>query len=113
MSSSRQTLPTWASRSKFQYEGSVREGTTIYYGSDFRFADVITATQYMRMLAKFSGQEVSIGTSRTMPPKGSLGEWCTSECGEPAMTSYSGPILLREGYAERGARPDRIRIRSV
>lgn len=104
------TLPTWANRSKFQYDGSVRTGTEIRYGRGLKFKDTITAAEYARMSSKFSGQEVSIGTSRTIPPPGSLGEWFSRECGQPAMTSYIGPILLNEGLAKRGSRPDRIKI---
>ena len=107
------TLPTWASRSKFQYEGSVRAGTIIRYGTGFGFTDTISAAEYSRMLSKFSGKEVSIGTSRTSPPPGSLGEWFSIECSHTAKTSYIGPILLEEGYAERGSRSDRIRIKKA
>jgi hypothetical protein len=104
------TLRTWANRAPFRYVGSVREGTTIYYGRDFGFRDRIPAAEYTRMLSTFSGQEIRIGTSAKTPRPGSLGEWFARECGRPGMTSYIGPILIAEGYAERASRRDSIRI---
>jgi hypothetical protein len=106
------TLPTWAARKTFRYEGSVTQGTTIHCGADFRYAYQVPADQYAAMLTEFSGQEVSIGTSRTTPPTGSLGKWLTENYDQYGMTSYIGPILLREGYAERGSTSDRIRFKS-
>ncbi|MCL4552490.1 MAG: hypothetical protein M1305_02895, partial [Candidatus Marsarchaeota archaeon] len=113
MAKGRITLPTWAGRKQFQYEGSVREGTTIYFGSNSRYACTVTASEYAGMLAMFNGQEVSIGTSRTDPPNGSLGKWLTEEYKLYAMTSYIGPILIREGFAERGSKPDLIQIKRL
>lgn len=104
------TLRTWANRSQFRYAGSVREGTAVYYGKGFGSRDTISAREYARMLSTFSGREVRIGTSGKSPRPGSLGEWFTRECGLPGMTSYIGPILTAEGYAERGSRFDCIRI---
>lgn len=105
-------LPTWGGRRTFQYDGSVKEGTRVYCGKDFQYRYDVPADQYAKMLAKFSGEEVSIGTSRTTPPNGSLGEWLTNQYGQFGMTSYIGPILIREGYAVRGSRSDRIRFNS-
>ncbi|MBI4317164.1 MAG: hypothetical protein HY675_01630 [Chloroflexi bacterium] len=112
MSETRITLPTWDGRAKFQYEGSVHQGTTVYVGRNFKHKFTIKGNDYASMLAQFSGQEVSIGTSFSNPPKGSLGEWLKgkhSRCG----TSYVGPILISEGFAERGADRDRIRVRRL
>jgi len=106
------TIPTWGGRSRFQYTGSVRVGTWVYCGKDCQLRYEVPAEQYAAMLVKFSGQEVGIGTSFTTPPKGSLGQWLTDEFGQYGMTSYIGPILLREGYAVRGSRRDRIRFNS-
>jgi DNA-3-methyladenine glycosylase I len=104
------TLSTWAGRKTFQYDGSVKEGTLVYCGREFRNRYDVPADQYAAMLATFSGQELCIGTSRTPPPDGSLGKWLTDRYGQYGMTSYIGPILIREGYAVRGSRPDRIRF---
>jgi hypothetical protein len=112
MAKPRITLPTSAGRSKFQYEGSVRDGTTIYSGRSFQYPIQVTAAQYARMLDKFTGQEVSKGTSRTDPPNGSLGRWLYEEMGFYGMTSYIVPILVAEGFAEPGATSDRVRFKS-
>ena len=113
MAKSKVTLPTWGKRKTFQYDGSVKEGTWVYCGTDFKYRYEVSEIEYDRMLAKFSGQEVSIGTSRTDPPNGSLGQWLTDEFNQFGMTSYIGPILEREGYAVRGSRSDRIRFNKI
>jgi len=64
------------------------------------------------MLDQFSGNEVSIGTSRTDPPQGSLGAWLMKTYGLYGMTSYIGPILIEEKFAIRGSASDRIRFKS-
>jgi DNA-3-methyladenine glycosylase I len=106
------TLPTWAGRRVFKYSGSVRTGTWIYCGTEFRNRFEVPSSQYAAMLTKFAGQDVSIGTSRTTPPKGSLGAWLMEHYAQDAMTSYIGPILIAEGYVARGSQSDRICFRS-
>jgi hypothetical protein len=110
MAAGRTTLPTWAKRRKFQYSGSAKAGTRIYCGKDFGVSFPIEGEHYAAMSEKFSGQEVSIGTSRTTPPKGSPGEWLKKTYQHGAVTSYVGPILISEGYAEYGSASDRIRF---
>jgi len=110
MEKTKVTLATWGGRSQFRYEGSVAEGTLIY-GKGSPSPYCVSAKEYAAMLFKFSGQEVSIGTSYTDPPDGSLGKWLTDEYRQYGMTSYVGPILLKEQYAERGSRSDRIRFK--
>jgi hypothetical protein len=111
MARTRITLPTWAARKTFQYEGSVKQGTWIYCGTNFQYSYEVPADQYASMLTKFSGQEVRIGTSRTDPPDGSLGKWLTEQFEQYGMTSYIGPILISEGYATRGSRSDQIKFK--
>jgi hypothetical protein len=106
----RASLRTWGGRAPFQYEGSVRQGTKIYCGRDFRSVVRVTATQYSDMLRRFAGQEVSIGSNRTDPPDGSLGKWFRETYNQYSMTSYIGAILIAEGWAERCAQPDRILV---
>jgi hypothetical protein len=48
---------------------------------------------------------VDIGTSRTDPPRGSVGEWLQLNVSKRAIASYVGPILIAEGYAEKAGRP--------
>lgn len=98
-------LPTWAARSKFEYSGSVAAGTEILYGKK-PYRQRISAAQYRRLLTHFKGATVGIGTSRTDPTPGSVGEWLQANVTKTAIASYVGPILLQERYAERvpGAR---------
>ena len=97
-----QTLKTWARRSEFSYTGSVKDGTRITYGSGF--SATISAAQYAKLLDHFRGRTVDIGTSRTNPPRGSVGEWLQSNVTKTATASYVGPILVAEGYAEKVGR---------
>ncbi len=91
-----QTLKTWAAKSKFSYTGSVKQGTRITYGRGFSLS--ISASQYAELLNHFRGTTVDIGTSRTDPPRGSVGEWLQSNVTKVAIASYVGPILIVEGY---------------
>lgn len=43
-------LPTWAGKSSFEYEGTVKDGTVIYYGKNYRWKQKITSEQYRRLL---------------------------------------------------------------
>ena len=91
------TLKTWAGRSEFKYEGSVDMGTTITFGNGNRAK--ITADQYNALLNHFRGRTVDIGTSRTAPPRDSVGKWLQENVTKVATASYVGPILIHEGYA--------------
>lgn len=103
------TLPTWAGHSTFRYSGSVCAGTRIHFGASGQAA--VSRGQYREMLRHFVGRAVEIGTSRTDPPEGSLGEWLQEHVTRTATASYVGPILVQEGYAERvHGQPTRIRI---
>jgi hypothetical protein len=53
------------------------------------------------MINFFSGNVVDIGTSRDIAPKGSLGEWLQENVTKTAIASYVGPILIKEGFAEK------------
>ena len=96
-----QTLPTWARRKEFRYRGSVKEGVTIKYGIGFNLTQHITARQFRNLLDYFRGRTVNIGTSRTNPPPGSVGEWLQINVTKIAMASYVGPILINENYATK------------
>lgn len=107
----RKKLSTWASRSEFEYSGSVELGTDIYFGTDFRYHEFISDGKYQMLLDYFKGKTVSIGTSRTSPPNGSVGKWLMSNVSKRALASYVGPILLYEGYAKRiNGESDRIQF---
>ncbi len=98
-------LPTWAARSKFKYAGSVAEGTRLHYGTG-NFTVFISALEWTKLLDHFGGRTVNIGTSRTDPPRGSVGEWLKEKVTKTAIASYVGPILIEEGYAEKGEGPE-------
>ena len=97
-------LHTWAKRSTFSYEGSVKTGTKITFGKGFSVK--VNAEDYSSLLSHFRGQVVNIGTSRTTPPSGSVGEWFLCNVMKTNMASYIGPILINEGYAEKISGPD-------
>ena len=97
----RKKLQTWAGRSKFEYSGSVKSGTDIYFGEASRYHEFISSEKYQMLLDYFKGRTVSIGTSRTSPPNGSAGIWLKENVSRTVLASYVGPILLDEGYAKR------------
>ena len=103
-------LPTWSRTSSFSYTGSVKHGTKIRYGKDRAFSVTVTALQYTTLLNYFRRRTVEIGTSRTQPPRGSLGEWLQANVTRTAIASYVGPILIAEGFAARDG-STRIRFR--
>jgi hypothetical protein len=92
-----QTLTTWAGRSKFTYTGSVAYGLMITYGKGFSVT--ISTAEYKALLKQFHGRTVEIGTSRTNPPCGSVGEWLMNNVTKTGIVSYIGPILINAGYA--------------
>lgn len=102
-------MPTWAGRSAFQYEGSVRGGTRIVYGRGHSLK--VEGSAYARLLEHFKGRTVYVGTSRTDPPSGSVGEWITENLRRPGTACYIGAILVAEGYAEKAGGPE-IRFKS-
>lgn len=79
--------------------GSVELGTRLKLGREKQV--VVTAEQYRALLARFAGKSgVEVGLSRR-PPRGSLGSWLRANVGGDVLVAYVGPILVREGYAER------------
>ena len=105
-----QNLMTWAGRSKFSYNGSVKEGTEIIYGKGFTAK--VSSEQYAKLLGFFSGKVVDIGTSRDTAPRGSLGAWLKANVTKTAIASYVGPILIQEGFGKKVGK-SQIKIESV
>ncbi len=103
-------MKTWAGRSTFSYDGCIGRGTRIAYGKGF--SSTVSANQYAELLNYFRDRRVAIGTSRTEPPRDSVGEWLQSNVTKTALASYVGPILITEGYAERVGSSE-IRFRQV
>lgn len=91
-------IPTWAERSSFHYEGSVANGTKIKLDSNITVN--VKAEQFQALLNHFRGIPVNIGTSRTQPPAGSVGEWLIENVSKGNLASYVGAIV-EEGYAAR------------
>ncbi len=98
------TLTTWGGRSKFRYSGSVASGTAIHYGKGRRIS--LSGKEYAALRKYFKGLTVPAGTSRTIPPKSSLGHWLKTYCKKTAIASYVAPILVSGGYAKRIGRSD-------
>ncbi len=96
-------LETWGGRAGFRYSGSVRLGTKITYGK-MKHAS-ITAEEYRALLRRFRGTTVNIGTTRTYPPRGSVGDWLMANVTLNVIASYVGSILIAESYAEKANGP--------
>jgi len=96
-----QILNTWAGRGEFKYSGSVKEGTEICYGNRFKNKVKVTSDHYTALVKHFSGSTVDIGTPRDIPPKGSVGMWLQDNVTKTAISSYVGPILIKEGNGGR------------
>lgn len=94
-------LSTWGGRSSFEYTGSAKEGTRILYGSGHSV--FVSGQQYSALLAHFRGRTVNVGTSRTDPPTGSVGEWLQQNVVRTAIAPYVAAILLHERYAQRAS----------
>lgn len=92
-------LKTWGEKSSFSYCGNIKEGTKISFGNGHVIW--INADQYKDLLNYFSGKTVMIGTSRTSPSDGSVGQWLIENVTKSATASYIGAILVHEGYAEK------------
>lgn len=96
------TLNTWkGGPEQFQYVGSVATGTHIRYGAQFAWTVNIDAADYQRLLKRFSGQLVMVGTSKDKPPAGSVGEWVKANITRSGLMSYIGAILVEERYATK------------
>jgi hypothetical protein len=93
------TIGTWAGKSSFKYSGSVQEGTKISYGEMGKYTININREQFTALINHFKGQTVEAGTSRTNPPKGSVGNWLQENITKTATASYICPILINENYA--------------
>ena len=81
--------------------GSVKLRTIIEYGQGYKYNINITETQYKYLINHFKGQTAQVGTSRTNPPRFSVGEWLQVNITKTAISSYVCAILIAEGYAER------------
>ena len=92
------SLDAWGKHGRFSYSGDLERGTRILAGRNRQF--VVPAEAYADLLARFAGKTVPIGASRR-PARGSLGSWLRAHLGIELAVVYVGPILVREGAAER------------
>lgn len=92
------SLDAWGKRGRFTYQGSLELGTRVLYRRGETF--VVPAETYAALLARFAGKEAPIGLSRR-PARGTLGSWLRAHGGIELALAYVGPILVREGAAER------------
>ena len=97
-----QTLGGPRKRKWFEYEGSVKEGTTILFtGNPF-----VPPELFLAALSSFNGRTVKGGFSMTNPPQGGFGEWVAENSSEygrkltPRHGSFIAAILVSEGYIE-------------
>jgi len=95
---SARSLTSWGKHGRFGYVGSVETGTRIILGRGKEA--IVEAALYRDLLAHFARRTVPIGASRH-PPRDSLGGWLQGRIGGESMAAYVGPILVREGFAER------------
>lgn len=95
-----QTLGSKRKRTWFKYEGSLKEGTKLFFsGKPF-----ISSELYHAALSSFSGRTIKGGFSMTDPPHGGFGEWVdenSSKYGRkltPRHGSFIAAIMVSEGY---------------
>ena len=103
---SHKILPTWSGLNRFKYNGTVLDGTIICYGKDFKYRLQIRKEHYDKLISYFKGQTVKAGTSRTDPPRNSVGKWLQENVTKTAVASYVCPILIEEKYAEKVGRTE-------
>lgn len=92
------SLEAWGKHGRFTYQGDLVRGTRVLYRHGQSF--IVPPETYTALLVHFGGQDVPIGLSRR-PARGSLGSWLRAQLGVELAVAYVGPILVREGAAER------------
>ena len=96
------TLGLGGHAKSFEYEGSVKEGTTILYSG----RPIISAEFYRDILKNFRGKTIHGGFNMTDPIPDGFGEWIkenSSKYGQkltPRHASHIAAILKAEGYLE-------------
>jgi ribosomal protein L34E len=90
-------LRTRTRGARFSYDKAPDGSIRIEFGRNQHVT--VTAADARRLLQAFKGRTVALGTSRTNPPPGSVGEWLQQNVTKVAIASYVGPILVHEGYA--------------
>ena len=93
------TLPTLGGRSSFDFCGSIREGTHIWFGKDKRNKSFVSTANYEDLLTEFKGKIIQVGNGRRNRPPGSLGAWLKEHVTSAVIAAYVAKLLIEEGYA--------------
>ncbi len=100
-------MKTLATGTEFEYSGSVVKGLSLVVGDGY--TNKVSREVLSALTKHFFGREVDLGTSRTDPPEGSIGEWLISQT-SINLASYIGPVLVEEGFADTGMNGKIIKI---
>ena len=92
------SLESWGHHGRFSYVGDLELGVKIILGLDRSF--VVPSETLSALRAHFAGRSVRIGATRN-PPRDSVGAWLRNRVHADLAAAYVGPILVREGAAER------------
>ena len=102
--SNENVIKIWKEKREFRYKGSVKDGTQVIVEELEDENVMISSLQYYDLLSKFRGKTVNIGLpdSNNEIPDDSLGSWLRDNVRRIPLAAYVGPILVKEGYAEKG-----------
>jgi hypothetical protein len=93
-------MGTWGGNSTFQFRPDAAQGFYIRFGSTPQTVHV-SRHVIEQIQRDFGGRLVPVGTSRTDPPGGSLGEWLQANLTRTATASYVGALLVHLNLAEK------------
>jgi hypothetical protein len=98
--SNKKEVNIWGEKRVFRYEKSITQGTIIIFKDE---EVTVSSLQYYDLLSKFRGKTVNIGIpdSNGAIPDNSLGAWLRDNVRRMPLAAYVGPILVKEGYAEK------------
>ena len=92
-------MKTLVKKKPFKYKKNSNGDIEILFGKDANKKVKLSKEQYMKLIETFKGRTVLIGSSRTNPPKDSLGEWLMNNITKQAIASYIAKILIEEDHA--------------
>lgn len=91
-------MKTLVKNKPFKYKKTSNGDIEISFGKDASTKVKLSKEQYMNLIETFKGHTVLIGSSRTNPPKDSLGEWLINNITKQAIASYIVPILIEKDH---------------
>jgi hypothetical protein len=92
-------MKTLVKKKPFKYKKNSNGDKEVFFGKDASTKVKLSKKQYISLIETFKGRTVLIGSSRTNPPKDSLGEWLMNTITKQAIASYIAPILIEDGLA--------------